>query len=85
MKTPRDIEAKLLNGEQHAEFKQTGRDLNYIKDLVKRKIIDYDHKADSKNYKYSKEFHLSNVSIDTLPIFLRQNISKYSNWFDFEK
>ena len=85
VKTPRDIETKLLNGEQHAEFKQTGRDLNYIKDLVKRKIIDYDHKADSKNYKYSKEFKLSHVSIDTLPTFLRQNINKYSDWFDFNK
>ena len=85
VKTPRDIETKLLNGEQHAEFKQTGRDLNYIKDLVKRKIIDYDHKADSKNYKYSKEFKLSNVSIDTLPTFLRQNVNKYSDWFDFDK
>ena len=85
VKTPTDIEIKLLNGEQHAEFKQTGRNLDYIKDLVKREIIDYDHKADSKNYKYSKEFKLSSVAIDTLPTFLRQNVNKYSDWFDFDK
>ena len=83
VKTPKDIETKLLNGEQHAEFKKTGRDLNYIEDLVKRKIIDYDHDADSKSYKYSKEFKLRSVSINSLPPYLRQNVNKYSEWFDF--
>ena len=38
-----------------------------------------------ENYKYSKEFKLSNVPIDTLPTFLRQNVNKYSDWFDFDK
>ena len=85
VKTPKDIEAKLLNGEQHAEYKKTGRDLDHIKDLVKRKIIDYDHAANSKDYKYSKEFKLKTVPIDTMPSFLRQNVDKYSDWFDFSK
>ena len=85
IKTPKDIEAKLLNGEQHAEYKKTGRDLEHIKDLVKRKRIDYDHKANSKDYKYSKEFKLKTVPIDTMPSFLRQNVDKYSDWFDFNK
>jgi len=84
VKTPKDIETKLLNGEQHAEFKKTGRNLEYIEDLVKRKIIDYDHGADSKSYKYSKEFKLRSVSIDSLPPYLRQNVNKYSEWFDFK-
>jgi len=85
VKSPKDIEAKLLNGEQHAEYKKTGRDLEYIKDLVKRKIIDYDHEANSKDYKYSKEFKLKTVPIDTMPSFLRQNVNKYSDWFDLNK
>ena len=85
VKTPKDIEAKLLNGEQHAEYKKTGRDLEYIKDLVRRKIIDYDHAANSKDYKYSKEFKLKTVPIETMPLFLRQNVNKYSDWFDFNK
>ena len=85
VKTPKDIEIKLLNGEQHAEFKQTGKNLNYITDLVKRKKIDYDHKAKSKDYKYSNEFQLKTVSINNMPPFLQKNFKKYSEWFDLEK
>ena len=82
LKTPKDIEIKLLNGEQHAEFKQSGKNLEYITDLVKRKSIDYDHKAKSKDYKYSNEFKLKTVSIDSMPLYLKKNIHKYSEWFD---
>jgi len=82
LKTPKDIEIKLLNGEQHAEFKQSGKNLEYIAALVKRKSIDYDHKAKSKDYKYSNEFKLKTISIDNMPLYLKQNIHKYSEWFD---
>jgi len=85
VKTPKDIQIKLLNGEQHAEFKKAGKDLEYISGLVKRKSIDYDHQAKSEDYKYSKEFKLESVPIDTLPIFLKENVKRYSEWFDFEK
>ena len=85
IKTPKDIEIKLLNGEQHAEFKQSGKNLDYITDLVKRKKIDYDHKAKSSEYKYSNEFDLKTVPIDSMPSFLKKNYKKYSEWFDFEK
>ena len=85
VKSPEDIEVKLLNGEQHAEFKQTGKNLDYITDLVKRKKIDYDHKAKSNEYKYSNEFELKTVPIDSLPVFLKKNYEKYYKWFDFEK
>jgi len=85
LKTPKDIEIKLLNGEQHAEFKQTGKNLDYISDLVKRKKIDYDHKAKTEDYKYSKEFSLKTVSMSYMPAFLQENSNKYSEWFDFDK
>ena len=85
LKTPKDIEIKLLNGEQHAEFKQTGKNLDYITDLVKRKKIDYDHMAKSQEYKYSKEFSLKTVSMNYMPVFLQENSNKYSEWFDFDK
>ena len=85
LKTPKDIEIKLLNGEQHAEFRQTGKNLEYITDLVKRKKIDYDHKAKTEDYKYSKEFSLKTVSMSDMPAFLQENSNKYSEWFDFDK
>ena len=84
IKTPKDIQIKLLNGEQHAEFKKTGKDLEYIKGLVERKSIDYDHKARSEDYKYSKEFKLKTVPLNTMPLFLKNNVDKYSEWFDLE-
>ena len=58
LKSPKDILIKLLNGEQHAEFKQSGKTLDDITDLVQRKRIDYDHKARSEDYKYSSVFEL---------------------------
>ena len=85
LKTPKDIEIKLLNGEQHAEFKQTEKNLDYITDLVKRKKIDYDHKAKTEDYKYSKEFSLKTVPMSYMPAFLQENSNKYSEWFDFDK
>ena len=85
LKTPKDIEIKLLNGEQHAEFKLTGKNLDYISDLVMRKKIDYDHNAKTEDYKYSKEFSLKTVSMSDMPAFLQENSNKYSEWFDFDK
>ena len=85
LKSPEDIQLKLLHGEQHAEFKKAGKNLEYIKGLVDRKSIDYDHKAKSEDYKYSKEFKLETVSLDTMPLFLKENVKKYSKWFDLGK
>ena len=85
LKTPEDIEIKLLNGEQHGEYKSAKKNLRNIDDLVKRKVIDYDHKAKTSDYKYSQEFKLKTVSLDHMPEFLKDNINKYSEWFDDDK
>ena len=52
--------------------------------MIKRRKIDYDHKAKSKDYKYSNEFELKAVPIDNMPSFLQKNFEKYSEWFDLE-
>ncbi len=85
LKTPKDIELKLLNGEQHGEYKAAKKNLRSIDDLVKRKVIDYDHKAKTSDYKYSKEFKLKTLSLDHMPLFLKNNVKKYSEWFDFDE
>jgi len=84
LKTPQDIEIKLLNGEQHGEYKAAKKNLRSIDDLVKRKVIDYDHKAKTSDYKYLKEFKLETLSLDSMPVFLKDNVHKYSEWFDFD-
>ena len=91
LKTPKDIQIKNLNSEGHEEYKrqqysqQAGKNLDYITDLVKRKKIDYNHKAKAEEYKYSKEFSLKTVSMNYMPAFLQENSNKYSEWFDFDK
>ena len=85
LKSPKDIEIKLLNQEHHDEYKLYKKNLPNVADLVKRKTIIYDHKAKSQDYKFSKEFKLKTLPTDHMPFFLQQNINKYSEWFDFEK
>tara|TARA_Y100000590_G_C15613898_1_gene974951 strand:+ start:68 stop:958 length:891 start_codon:yes stop_codon:yes gene_type:complete len=80
--SPQDIEIKLLNQEHHDEYKLAKENLSNIKDMIKRKVINYDHKAKSTDYKFNKEFKLKNLSIDHMPLFLRQNKEKYNEWFD---
>jgi len=85
LKTPKDIETKLLNQEHHDEYKLARDKLPKISDLIKRKAIVYDHKAKSSDYKFSKEFKLKTIGIDYMPVFLKKNVDKYNEWFDFEK
>ncbi len=85
LKTPKDIEIKLLNQEHHDEYRLAKEKLPSIADLIKRKSIVYDHKAKSTDYKFSNEFKLKTLSLNHMPLFLKQNVKKYSEWFDFEK
>jgi hypothetical protein len=56
-----------------------------VEELIKRKTIIYDFQANSSEYKFSKEFKLKTKSIENLPLFLQENVKKYSEWFDFDK
>jgi len=85
LKSPKDIKIKLLNQEHHDEYRLAKKNLPKIEDLVKRKSIIYDHKAKSEDYKFSKEFKLKTLSINHMPLFLKNNMNKYIEWFDFEK
>ena len=58
------------------------KNVSRIADLIKRKSIDYDHKAKSTDFKFSKEFKLKTLSMEHMPLFLQQNAKKYSEWFD---
>lgn len=85
LQTPEDIHSKELNAEHHDEYRLAKKDVSRIADLVKRKMIDYDHKAKTAENKFTKEFKLKTLSLDHMPTFLQQNMHKYSKWFDFEK
>jgi len=85
VQTPEDIHAKELNAEHHDEYRLAKKDSSRVADLVKRKTIDYDHKADSNEFKFSREFKLKTLPLNRMPLFLQKNVDKYSKWFDFEK
>jgi len=85
LKSPKDIEIKLMNQEHHDEYKLAKRNLPNVEDLIKRKTIVYDHKAKSSDYKFLKEFKLKTLPIDYMPLYLRENLNKYNSWFDFEE
>jgi beta-1,4-mannosyl-glycoprotein beta-1,4-N-acetylglucosaminyltransferase len=82
LKTPEDLEKKLMNQEHHDEYKLAKDNLPNVSDLIKRKTIIYDYKAKSHEYKFSKEFKLKTVSMDYMPQYLKVNKNKYLEWFD---
>ena len=43
----------------------------------------YDHKAKSSEYKFSKEFKLTTLSINEMPRYLKENQDNYKEWFDY--
>jgi len=83
--TPENIHSKELNAEHHDEYRLSKKDASKIADLVRRKVINYDFEAKTTDNKFTKEFKLKTLSIDHMPTFLKENIHKYSKWFDFEK
>tara|TARA_Y100000590_G_scaffold424557_1_gene531594 strand:- start:1790 stop:2635 length:846 start_codon:yes stop_codon:yes gene_type:complete len=85
VQTPEDIHTKELDAEHHDEYRLSKKDITRVSDLIKRKTIDYDHKADSNDFKFSREFKLKTLSLNHMPLFLQQNVEKYSKWFDLEK
>ena len=52
--------------------------------MVKRKVINFDHQAKSRDYKYSNEFKLKTLSVKEMPSFVQKNLDKYSEWLDLE-
>ena len=82
LKSPEDLYIKLNNHEEHSEFKESKQTLSDIKDLIERKVINFDHNEKFHKFKYSKEFKLKNLSLNEMPKFLQKNVDKYSKWFD---
>ena len=77
-----DIYTKLINSEDHYEFKNSNKKLSDIEDLVKRKVILYDHKAKSSDYKFGTEFKLKTIGIEILPDYIKNNKDHFKNWID---
>ena len=77
-----DIYSKLTNSEDHQEFKNTGKKISDIEDLVNRKVILYDHKAKSSDFKFGKEFKLETIGLEEMPDYIKKNKDQFREWID---
>ena len=82
--SPEEIHKRELETEHSDEYLKSNKNTKRIKDLIDRKVIDHDHLADKKDYKFGKEFKLKNFSINQLPIYIRENLEKYKNYLDLQ-
>ena len=82
LRTPEQLEKKLLNFAHHYEFEESGLKLDDIKKLILEKRVMYDHTIDQKGYKWSGKSILKNLNINFLPEYISSNLQKYSDWLD---
>ena len=82
IKTPENIQKKLLNYTHHDEFERSGINLNQLKEMIKEKKAIYDHSVDQKQNKWNSKNKLNKVKLNRLPDYLRENYKKYSSWID---
>ena len=82
LRTPEELEKKLLNFAHHYEFEVSGLKINDIKRLIAEKRVMYDHSVDQKAYKWSGKSILKKVSNNVLPNYIDSNLVKYKDWLD---
>ena len=80
LKSPEDIEKKLNNFGHHLEYKESGLNLADIRKMVNSGKAIYDYHADMRKSKWSGNEQLKKTDISELPIYIKENIKKYSNW-----
>jgi len=82
IKSPDDIEKKLLNYTHHYEFEQSGLTIDDLrKKILERKII-YDHSVDQREFKWDSNKTLKKIELSNLPTYLEENSEKYANWLE---
>jgi beta-1,4-mannosyl-glycoprotein beta-1,4-N-acetylglucosaminyltransferase len=82
IKSPDDIEKKLLNYTHHYEFEQSGLTIADLrKKILERKII-YDHSVDQREFKWDSNKTLKKIELSNLPTYLEENSEKYANWLE---
>ncbi len=82
IRTPEDLEKKLLNFAHHYEFEQSGLKIQDIKKLINEKRVMYDHNVDQKGYKWSGKSILKRIDIKKLPKYISENTDKFKIWLD---
>ena len=82
LKTPEELEKKLLNFAHHYEFEESGLKINDLKKLITEKRAMYDHNIDQKDYKWSGKSFLKKIENKYLPEYINHNPEKFREWLD---
>ena len=80
LRTPEQLEKKLLNYAHHYEFEESGLKVKDIEKFISERRIIYDYKADQKKYKWSGKSILKKIETKFLPSYVYNNLRKYSDW-----
>lgn len=80
LKTVNDLEKKFLNDENHSEYEAQGYTTNRIRENIKNKVIDYNHKAKKDSKERFNQTKLDVAQLDILPKYLKNNLEKYKDW-----
>tara|TARA_B110000008_G_C16881226_1_gene528980 strand:+ start:222 stop:1118 length:897 start_codon:yes stop_codon:yes gene_type:complete len=82
LKNIEELERKFLNDENHAEYESQGYSIDRIKENLKNKSIDYNHKAKKNSSDRFNSTKLEKTKLDILPNYLLKNIEFYKDWID---
>ena len=82
LKNIEELERKFLNDENHAEYESQGHSIKRIKENLKNKSIDYNHRAKKNSPDRFNSTKLERTKLDILPSYILQNINSYKEWID---
>ena len=82
LRTPEELEKKLLNFAHHYEFEESGLKIDDLKKLISEKRVMYDHNVDQRGYKWSGKSILKKVKHIELPSYVTNNLNLYKEWLD---
>ena len=82
IKSPEDIEKKLLNYTHHDEFEKSGLNANDLRKKINEKKAIYDHNVDQKEYKWASKTTLNTIELTEMPDYLRESYKKYTKWLE---
>ena len=82
LKTPEELEKKLLNFAHHYEYEESGLNIKNLKQLMAEKRVMYDHNIDQKGYKWSGKSILKKIETNLLPKYVSENIKEFKEWID---
>ena len=80
LRNPKELELKLNNFGHHAEYKESGKNINDLEKMIKENRAVYDYSSDMRKNKWSGEKKLIKTNVSELPTYIKENLEKYKDW-----